>query len=300
MLLAAMALLAASGCSDNRDADARTWAAASADASSQVIAVDVTGQGTVKMTSLPQGITAFSAEESPRVVLLGTDFVHLHGTVPGGGRLAQQAIQQQGKPQPIVAMVDGAADAFMGQTPLADWLPELQLMEGSLQRFQHRTDSRRRDALIPYLYKSAADGPGGGEPKVKTAVLRGRETALLLNADELELLACLDGQPMVYGGRALSCRSEWSSNGDLKAPRIHTDVTVTLTRDDPLLHSREASEAALARGMDALLRNLQLQGADPLDIGQTVRSMYRGVWTQERWRQAFTHADIEVRLHFTS
>lgn len=300
MLLAAMALLAASGCSDNRDADAHTWAAASADSSSQVIAVDVTGQGTVKLTSLPQGITAFSAAESPRVVLLGADFVHLHGTVPGGGRLPQLPIQQQGKPQPIVAMVDGPADAFMGQAPLTEWLPELQLIEGSLQRFQHRTDSRRRDALIPYLYKRAAGGPDGGAPQVKTAVLKGRETALLLNAEELELLACLDGQPMVYGGRTLSCRSEWSSNGDLKAPRIHTDVTITLMRDDPLLRSREASEAALARGMDELLGNLQLQGADPLDIGQTVRSMYRGVWTQERWRQAFTHADIEVRLHLTS
>ncbi|MDF2961159.1 MAG: spore germination protein GerAC [Paenibacillus sp.] len=292
LLLAAGMLL--SGCSDDHQAGTAAWAGAAADTTSQVIAVDVSGQGTVKVTGLPQGITALTAADTPRVVLLGTDFVRQHGTVPNGGKLPQYP-RQNGLQQPIVAMVEGAADVFMVQASPAEWLPELQRMDGSLIGFQHRTDGRRRDTIVPYINYN-----GTTSVQVRAAVLRGREPALLLKEQELELLACLDGQAVASGGRSMSCRTEWSSNGDLKAPRINTVVTVTLKPGDPMLLNRKAAEAGMTLRMNELMYSLQLQGADPLDIGQTVRSLYRGVWTQERWRQAFSHAHLGIQIRLTS
>ncbi|MFD0678858.1 MULTISPECIES: hypothetical protein [unclassified Paenibacillus] len=304
LLLAAAMLLLLSGCSDNHETKAAVWADTAANTSSQVIAVDVSEQGEVRMTSLPQGITALSAaEEAPQVVLLGTDFVERNGTLPNGGKLLQQKSQPPNgpQPQPLIAMVEGAADVFMKQAPTSAWLPELQLIESGLQQFQQRRDDgyRRHDTLVPYLRMHSQDSGAAGV-EVNAAVLRGRGPALFLNTDELELLACLDGQTVESGGRRLSCHTDWSSNGDLKAPRINAAVTVTVGKNDQLMLKRDLSETPMARSMSELVHKLQLQGTDPLDIGRTVRSLYRGVWTQERWRHAFSQADIAIRLRLIS
>ncbi|NOU95971.1 hypothetical protein GC093_22510 [Paenibacillus sp. LMG 31456] len=304
MLLASVMLALLSGCSENHKAKATAGADTAANTVSQVIAVDVSAQGNVRMTSLPRGITALTAAETPPVILLGTEFVERHGTAPNGGKLPYQASQQLDGPQPLVAMVEGAADVFIGQAPLTAWLPELQLIESGLQQFKHRMDGdgRRHDTLVPYL-RMQAQNSGAAGVEVKAAVLRGRGPALFLNADELGLLACLDGQAVETGGRSLSCHTEWSSNGDLKAPRINGAVTVTVKQvkqDDRLMLNREISEKTMAQNMTELVHRLQLQGTDPLDIGRTVRSLYRGVWTHERWRQAFSHAEIAIRLRLIS
>jgi hypothetical protein len=295
MLVAAAVCILLSGCSDH-EAGAAVWTRAAEDPSTQIIAVDVSEQGTVRITSLPKQLEArTTAAETPHVVLLSADFVRSHGIGFGGGRLPQQA-GEQAEAQPIIAVAEGAADALISQSAPSQWLREVQIMQSGLQRFRHGMEGRRRDMLVPYLTKHS----GADAIQVKAAVLRGNEAALLLSAEELELLACLNGSTMLFEGRSLGCRTEWRSNGDLKAANIRADVTMTVKPEDPMLPNREASEAAMASKMTVLIHSLQQQGADPLDIGQSVRSLYRGVWTQERWRNAFTHASLVIRLRLVS
>jgi hypothetical protein len=143
--------------------------------------------------------------------------------------------------------------------------------------------------VMPYLSlnESAA-------VQVTAAVLRGREPALLLSGEELEVLACLDGQALPE--RGWSCHAEWSSNGDLKAPRIHAKISVSkLANGQKIGNLPQEPAEAMGSSMEELLHKLQLQGADPLDVGRAVRSLYRGAWTPERWRQAWTRAAVEVQ-----
>ncbi|TDF97592.1 hypothetical protein [Paenibacillus piri] len=292
LLIIAMAA-GLTGCSkESPSHEAAVRPEAAAHASSQVIALDVSEEGTMKLTSLPnRGITALSDAGTPLVVLLGSGFVRRHGTVPAYG-LPRQLPQSPAGTRPVIAMVDGQADLLMNRAPAAEWLPELERLAEELAGFRQRRDGMKRDAVMPYL--SRAGGAAGVQ--VQAAVLRGREPALLLNGQELELLACLDGQAL----EGMSCRTAWSSNGDLRAPVINASVTVTAGPGAPQALRGPAAADSMAQRMSVLLRSLQLQGADPLDIGQTVRSLYRGAWTGERWRTALTRASIEVRVHMSS
>ncbi|ULL17900.1 hypothetical protein DVH26_27620 [Paenibacillus sp. H1-7] len=277
-----------------------------------VVAVDASVDGQMKIAEGGHSIRALSGTEWTQVVLLGEAFVSRNG-LPAGSRRGSGVIPAEERP--VVALVQGEAGAMLRDTgAMGQWIPELHRLDGLLKPFHKGGTGRWRDNVIPLVIPP--DGKGASM-RISSVVMRGREPAAALTEEELRLLACLGGYgagsypsdrtgqrlgsdsggQAPAGSRAMSCRTRWSGNGELNKPLLKAQVTVWNYGGDGTVRGASAAEE-LERGMVALLQRLQEQRVDPLDIGREIRNRYRGVWTVERWREAFQRAEIaiDVRL----
>ncbi|WP_282941231.1 Ger(x)C family spore germination C-terminal domain-containing protein [Paenibacillus sp. RC67] len=292
-----------SGCTTDRHSEQVTMMSAE-DMNSPVLAIDVTDQGVMKVTGL-QGVRPLAVTEDERqVVLLGEAFVARNGLPLDARRLPQEVSRSNN--HPLIAVVSGAAETLLGQSStMEQWLPELRRAELELNTFHQQQEKGPRDRFVPYVLSSDSDYPSA-KVLIKTAVMRGDKPSGLYDLEDIRLLSCLDGHKNISGlsleemsglNANLHCHTQWSGNGDLKTPRVNAVVTVSSDRTQSFdALSRSAAEAAMEQQFTRLLRQLQEQRVDPLDVGQVIRAQYRGVWTTDRWRLAFSRADIHVNV----
>lgn len=274
-----------------------------------VIAVDASVDGQMKISEGGHSIRALSGTEGTQIVLLGEGFVSRNGLPAPSKR--SRGIIPAGE-QPVVALVQGEAEAMLRDTgAMGQWIPDLHRLDGMLQPFRKAGTGRWRDSVIPLVIPP--DGKGASL-RISSVVMKGREPAAALTEDELRLLACLGGygagshpsdrtgqrlgsdagEPAPAESGAMSCRTRWSGNGELNKPLLKAQVTVWNYGGDGAV--RSAAAADLERRMVTLLQRLQEHSVDPLDIGREIRNRYRGVWTVERWREAFQRAEIEIHV----
>lgn len=271
-----------------------------------IVAVDASEDGKMKISEAGHSIQPLSVSDVPQVVLLGEAFVSRNG-LPVGQKGMQAKSAHAGE-QAVIALVQGEAEELLRDATAVDqWLPELRRLNGLLWPFRHYREGRWKDKLIPYIIPSEN---AGGAARLSSVVMRGKEQVVQLTEDELRLLACLDGQkgnrdrPEPSGlaresgsglGKGMSCQTRWSSNGELNKPVLKAQVTVLHNRNDGMDRAQtSAEESEMERRMEDLLRRLQEQQVDPLDIGREVRNRYRGVWTVERWREGWRKAQVQV------
>ncbi|WP_028547639.1 Ger(x)C family spore germination C-terminal domain-containing protein [Paenibacillus sp. UNC451MF] len=291
-----------SGCTADRQMEKVTTMTAE-DMLSPVLAIDITDQGVMKISGL-QGVQPFAVTEEKQVVLLGEAFVARNG-LPLGGRRLSQELSQSNK-QPIIALVNGTAEALLAQSStLEQWMPELRRADAELNSFHRYRENRLRDRFVPFVLSSGSSG----KMVIQTAVMRGDKPSVVLNQEDIQLLSCIDGHKRISGlpmegangsTTIVNCRTQWSGNGDLKSPSIKAVVTVSMDGNQSMdAKSKAAAEGVLEQQLARVIRQLQDQHIDPLDIGQVIRSQYRGVWTTDRWRSAFSRAEvhIDVRLN---
>lgn len=277
-------------------------------ASSPVIALDVTDQGMLRVAGLPGSglIRTQNVQEERKVVLLGQSFVERYGMISTRWNLPPQTKGSLGD-KPVIALVAGEAGAWIQRQPESSWLQDVRLLGDRLTRFEPKQEGRFKDRVLPFIESAVSSAaPSEGRVQVRAAAMSGRTPGLLLGERELRLLACLDGQsaspgPELAGAEAetLSCRVQWRSNGELKHPKLSAQVEAVHVRPSGAKPERQEgrAEASQLEGeLRGLLKQLQAYGTDPLDIGSAVRSQYRGVWTPERWREAFAKADIQVTV----
>lgn len=301
-ILIGAALWLLTGCSADHHSE-KVMTMSPKDMDSPVLAVDVTDQGTMKITGL-QGIRPLGDAGEKQVVLVGEAFVARNGLPLGGKQLPRElSLPSQ---RPLIALVKGSAEALLNQErDMGPWLPELRLLDDLIQSFHSYRDHGPRDRFLP----SVTPAGDSGQVLVQTAVMRGDKPDAWYTREEMQLLSCLDGHQGIgalpvkelSGLHRMDCRVQWSGNGDLKSPRLHAKVTVVLN-DGPALDSggRVSAEEALEQRLTELLRRQQAQRIDPLDIGRVINSQYRGVWTADRWRAALARADIRVDVRITS
>lgn len=267
---------------------------------SPVIALDVSEQGQLKVAGLPGpgSIKALNRPNDRRVVLLGESFVRRHGLISTKWDLPPETLAKLGG-RPIVALAGGDAGLWVRQ-PLAEaWLRELQRKDEQLRGFSRYADGRMKDRVVPFVDGIPSSSTSSkGEVQIKAAAMSGRSPGLILSERQLQMLACLDGQAgiSVAGNPAttLSCRVQWRSNGELKAPKLLSLVEVI----SPSV--RREDTAYLRDELARLIRLMQSHRTDPLDIGHSVRSQYRGMWTPERWRDAFERAQVQVEVRMSA
>jgi hypothetical protein len=265
-------------------------------ASSPVIALDVSDQGLLKVAGLPPSgsIRPLSMPDDRKVVLLGETFVRRHGMISTKWDLPPETLGNLGG-QPIVALVSGEAKAWVQKTLSEQWLRELWRMGERLTIFSRAQEGRMKDSVVPFIDSTQAASVAG--VSVKAAAMSGRIPSLFLSDRQLQLLSCLDGQKDIQASSdpigLKSCRVLWTSNGELKSPKLMAQV-------DAVSRSSQITDAVLLKQeLTRLIGLLQIHRTDPLDIGQSVRSQYRGVWTPDRWRDAFERADVQVNVHIS-
>lgn len=275
------------------------------DMKSPVMAIDVTDQGVMKITGL-QGARTFAMSKDKQVVLLGEAFVARNG-LPLDPRRLPQELQQSNK-QPLIAVVNGSAESLLEpSSSMEQWLPELRRIELELASFGQNRERGPRDRFVPYVLLS---GEPAGKALIKTTVMKGDKPSTMFTLEEIQLLSCLAGNAEPSGVslegwsdiRAnLHCQTRWSGNGDLKSPRVNAAVTVSTDKHLSIDATRRtAAEKAMEQQLGRLLRQLQEQRIDPLDVGRIIRSQYRGVWTVDRWHSAFARAAIHVNVRFNT
>lgn len=302
MIAGSFSLLA--GCSPGLEASPDSVQALTRTPSSPVIALDVSKQGLLKVAGLPDAssLQALSVPAERKVVLLGETFVQRHGIITTKWDLPAQTLGSLGE-KPLVALVAGEASAWMQQQPAEPWLKEVVRLGEQLTAIQQEQEGRMKDRLLPFI-DGAPASPGTGV-RVRAAAMSGRAYGVFLTERELQLLACLNGQEAELtagsGTEAVRCRVEWRSNGELQAPKLvaQVDVSRKSLQASGVRKPEPAAEIAadqLQRELLGLIRQLQSHRTDPLDIGLSVRSQYRGVWTPERWHDAFARAEVQMKV----
>jgi hypothetical protein len=86
------------------------------------------------------------------------------------------------------------------------------------------------------------------------------------------------------------------SNGDINHPVIHLHAELQVQQEGAVQAERLHADAGLAAGADALLARLAELRTDPLQLGQVIRSQYRGIWSEERWKQSMSAAVVKVQF----
>lgn len=274
--------------------------------------------------SLADAAWQWERSAPPAAILIGEAWARAHGMPSDWLRRIGRISAGSGQPVAL-AVVEGTAQRFLerqGGTALAAQLKEL--LGGwaaSPSVFPGRPGAlapAEGDSALPFLSQAAADG----QRTVRAVLFRKRQFAAVLSQDEAAWMACLRGgssplplklaaaeagsrgqaSPAADGLVPARCRWQADAGGGLRQPRFKLRVALEvepLSLPNGTMPSPDAVRSAAVQGVHGLLRQLQAHGADPLGLGQALRSVYRGVWNPDRWREAWTAAetDVEVRVN---
>ncbi|MCZ8513300.1 hypothetical protein O9H85_12865 [Paenibacillus filicis] len=241
-------------------------------------------------------------QEPPQLLVIGEAWVREHGFPASWARqLYRAGLSRGGWPQ--VAVVQGTAERFLG-TPdgPSKGYCLLQQAGGGKDPFRGGSLAYEEDLVLPYLsLQPTVASPGA-------VLFKKQQLAGFLTPRQRELLSCLQGtgEPMQLAlqesaGPVMTqavCRTRISGNGDLKHPVLRMRLAVA-EHETHRVPGADASVWAgkLRRDSLDLLRLLQEKQTDPLHLSEAIRPLYRGLWTPDRWREAFARADIRLDVH---
>lgn len=256
--------------------------------------------------------------EPPGAILVGEAWARAHGMPADWLRRIERIGAGSGQPVAL-AVVEGTAQRFLEQGGGMATAAQLRELLGgwaaSPSVFPGRPGAlapSEGDSAVPFLTQAAADGP----LSVRAVLFRNQQYSAVLSQDEAAWIACLRGGsgplplklaaagqgqavPATDGLYPARCRWQADAGGGLRQPRFKLRVALELEpAPNGAMPSPDAVRSAAEQGVHGLLRRLQAHGADPLGLGQALRSVYRGVWNPDRWREAWTAAetDVEVRV----
>ncbi|ARU61462.1 hypothetical protein CBW65_10930 [Tumebacillus avium] len=97
------------------------------------------------------------------------------------------------------------------------------------------------------------------------------------------------------------------SNGQLKNPVISIKVTLRgqiveyggnldLSEADAVKKVEAAISDEVKKQMTTLIGRFQEEGIDPVGLGESIRSKYRGPWSEQEWKKQFQQAKISVNV----
>lgn len=255
---------------------------------------------------------------SPQFIAVGEAWVRTHGFPASWAKQLQRLGVRQGR-KPLLAVVEGSAERWVRSPGGAEGGMALLGQSGWALDTLGAYDSRYGDDLVlPYLPAEALSRSGEGSRKTTPQALlfKNQKLVTVLSAGQSELLSCLRGSDLprlVWPGtdqaesaagrsttlRQVSCRADIAANGDLKQPKLRVVLTVSALSDGRST-AGQWKERLKQQGAE-LIRSLQELRTDPLRLGEAVRKQYSGLWTQERWREALSRAeiklDVDVNLH---
>lgn len=323
------ALLLSSGCSAGSNlrlhaAEGRPDTAAGIDEVSGVVRVTTYGvqpeQGQVQLlehqtvrsqtyTSLQEAAYPWERTNPPDLIVIGADWVKRHGySSSWAGQLHRIGIKQGRQPQVLV--VEGPAEQFLRQEDSVrramDSLAQLRF-SGVMRWSQDGYVPYEADLVLPYLAASSGEAP----VSVQALVFKKQQLAVSLSPQESSLLACLQGVgelaqlPVLHDAAPenqlgpVSCHTEVSGNGELKHPKLRIKLKLGVHGDRLQGKDVRSLEQSIREDALSLLRRLQEKQVDPLRLGETIRTRYLGYWSDERWRKAYAHADVDVQAVIT-
>jgi hypothetical protein len=259
-------------------------------------------------TSLQEAAYPWERTELPGMIVLGEEWVQRHGySSSWAGQLHRMGIKLGRQPQ--VMVVKGSAEQFLQQPKaviVAKQLLEQTRFSGVMKWSQDGHVPYEADLILPYLAVSS----GAESVSVQAVVFKKQQLAVMLSPEESQLLACLQGvgkvpQLSVMHDAAprqlgpVSCRTEVSGNGELKHPKLRIRLTLAPQREQVQAMDKTGWEHSIQTDAAALLTKLQDKQVDPLRLGETIRLQYRGYWSDDRWRKAYAHADVDIQAAIT-
>ncbi|WP_284637809.1 Ger(x)C family spore germination C-terminal domain-containing protein [Paenibacillus silviterrae] len=250
-------------------------------------------------TSLQDAAWPWERKQAPDWIVIGQAWVERHGfSSVWASQLHRIGVNRGRAPQ--VAVVGGTAEQYLNRRETADLgfqsVQQLGLADYTTWSVDGRI-SHEADVVLPFLEQSSS----GQGVSVQALVFKKQQRVGLLTPSETQLLACLQGARKLpeltlpsHPGKleSVSCQSTISSNGDLQQPKLRIRLHITSS-------GQEVPVQALRQEVQHLLGWLQDKQADPLRLGDSMRRQHRGYWSDERWREVYAKAPIEVEVATT-